>query len=97
MNFCLLGAISGNVPGLLGSFLLAIGHGLVSTGLFLLVGVIYDRGHARELKYYSGLSAIMPITSFVMFIFLISNFAFPISLNFVAEFLLLLGVGTRSL
>jgi len=94
MNFCLLGIISGEQAGLLGSFLMAIGHGIVSTALFFLVGIIYERTHTRLLIYYSGLSLVIPSISFFMFIFIISNFGFPISLNFVAEFLILLGIGS---
>jgi len=94
MNFCLLGIISGEQMGLLGSFLMAIGHGVVSTALFFLVGIIYERTHTRLLSYYSGLSLIIPTISFFMFIFIISNFAFPISLNFVAELLILVGIGS---
>jgi len=94
MNFCLLGIISGEQAGLLGSFLMAIGHGIVSTALFFLVGIIYERTHTRLLIYYSGLNLVIPAISFFMFIFIISNFGFPISLNFVAEFLILLGIGS---
>lgn len=96
MNFCLLGIISGEQAGLLGSFLMAIGHGIVSTALFFLVGIIYERTHTRLLIYYSGLNLVIPAISFFMFIFIISNFGFPISLNFVAEFLILLGIGSVS-
>ena len=94
MNFCLLGVISGSSVGMLGSFLMAIGHGIVSTALFFLIGIIYERSHSRLLDYYSGLGLIIPVISFFSFMFLISNFGFPISLNFVAELLILVGVGT---
>jgi NADH:ubiquinone oxidoreductase subunit 4 (subunit M) len=94
MNFCLLGIISGNSMGMLGSFLMAIGHGIVSTALFFLIGIIYERSHTRLLDYYSGLGLIVPVISFFSFMFLISNFGFPISLNFVAELLILVGVGS---
>jgi NADH:ubiquinone oxidoreductase subunit 4 (subunit M) len=93
MSLCLLGVLSLNIYGLLGSFLLAIGHGFVSSALFFLVGVLYDRYHTRILDYYSGINGILPIFSFFFFIFIISNFGFPISINFVAEFLILLGIG----
>jgi NADH:ubiquinone oxidoreductase subunit 4 (subunit M) len=97
MNFCLLGIISGEQLGLLGSFLMAIGHGIVSTALFFIVGIIYERAHTRVLDYYSGLSVLVPSISFFMFIFTISNFGFPISLNFVAELLILVGIGSINL
>ncbi len=93
MSLCLLGIISSNIYGLLGSFLLAIGHGFVSSGLFFLVGLLYDRYHTRIMDYYSGITIILPFFSFFFFFFLISNFGFPISINFIAEFLILLSIG----
>jgi NADH-ubiquinone oxidoreductase chain 4 len=93
MSLCLLGIISNNIFGLIGSFLLAIGHGFVSSALFFLVGLLYDRYHTRILDYYSGINLILPLFSFFFFSFLISNFGFPISINFIAEFLILLGIG----
>jgi proton-translocating NADH-quinone oxidoreductase chain M len=93
MSLCLLGIISANIYGLIGSFLLAVGHGFVSSGLFFLVGLLYDRYHTRILDYYSGINLILPVFSFFFFTFLISNFGFPISINFIAEFLILLGIG----
>jgi len=97
MNFCLLGVLSGDTFGILGSFLMAIGHGIVSTALFFLVGILYERTHTRLLDYYSGLNQIVPVISYFMFMFIISNFGFPISLNFIAELLILIGVGTFSI
>jgi proton-translocating NADH-quinone oxidoreductase chain M len=97
MSLCLLGIISSNIYGLLGSFLLAIGHGFVSSALFFLVGLLYDRYHTRILDYYSGLNLVLPVFSFFFFTFLISNFGFPISINFIAEFLILLGIGYLNL
>jgi NADH:ubiquinone oxidoreductase subunit 4 (subunit M) len=94
MSLCLLGASSNNIYGILGSYLLAIGHGFVSSALFFLIGVLYDRYHTRILDYYSGINLIMPIFSFFFFSFLISNFSFPISLNFIAELFVLIGIGS---
>jgi len=93
MNFCLLGIFSGNFTGIMGSILMAIGHGFVSTGLFFLVGLLYQRYHTRAIDYFSGLINVMPVFSFFCFMFIISNFSFPLSLNFVGELLLLIGIG----
>ena len=92
MNLCILGVFSADLNGLVGSYLLALGHGFVSTALFFLVGCLYERYHTRLLDYYSGVSSILPVFSMIFFYFIISNFGFPISLNFVAEFLLFLGI-----
>lgn len=97
MSLCILGLISNNIYGILGSFLLAIGHGFVSSALFFLIGVLYDRYHTRILDYYSGIGIILPVFSFFFFSFLISNFGFPISLNFISELLILIGIGSWSL
>ena len=93
MSVCLLGLFSGNFFGILGSFLMAIGHSFVSSSLFFLVGSLYDRYHTRSLDYFSGLGNYIPIFSFFFFIAVISNFGFPISLNFVSEFFIFVGVG----
>jgi len=71
---------------------LAVGHGFVSVALFFLIGCLYERYHTRLMDYYSGISQILPIFSLFLFYFIISNFAFPISINFVAEFLIFLGI-----
>src|SRR6201996_1967173 len=92
MNLCILGVFSNDLNGLIGSYLLALGHGFVSTALFFLIGCLYERYHTRLLDYYSGLSVILPIFSMIFFYFIISNFGFPISVNFLAEFLLFLGI-----
>jgi NADH-quinone oxidoreductase subunit M len=93
MSFCLLGIISFNLYGLIGSVMLAIGHGFVSSALFFLIGALYNRYHSRLMDYYSGISGILPIFSLFFFYFIISNFGFPISINFISEFLILLGIG----
>jgi NADH-ubiquinone oxidoreductase chain 4 len=74
MSLCSLGLFSGNFFGIIGSFVMAIGHSFISSGLFYLVGVIYDRYHSRSIDYFSGLSAYMPNLSFFFFLFIISNF-----------------------
>lgn len=56
MNITIIGIFSNNIHGLIGSYCYSISHGLVSGGLFLLVGLLYDRYHTRTLKYYRGLT-----------------------------------------
>ena len=93
MNLCVLGVFSFDINALVGSCLLAVGHGFVSVALFFLIGCLYERYHTRLIDYYSGLSYLLPVFSLFFFYFIISNFAFPISLNFIAEFLLFVGIG----
>ena len=85
MNVSIIGLFSNDLNGLTGSFLYSISHGFISAGLFLLVGVLYDRYHTRTLKYYRGLVLIMPIYITTLFIFMLMNISFPGSLSFIAE------------
>jgi len=63
MNLVMLGLFSLNNIGLEGSILQSLSHGFVSSSLFLIVGVIYDRHHTRMVKYYGGLAIVMPVFS----------------------------------
>ena len=68
MGFVTIGIFSFNIQGVEGSVLLMLSHGLVSSALFLSIGVLYDRYKTRIIKYYSGLTQVMPIfTSFFLF------------------------------
>lgn len=88
-----LGIFSNTLQGIEGAILFGIGHGLVSPALFFLVGgVLYDRYHTRTIRYYRGIVAFMPIFSILFFIFTISNAAVPLSINWVGEFISLLGI-----
>jgi len=93
MNFALLGYFSNTIYGIMGGTLLMVSHGIVSSSLFLLVGVLYDRYHTRNIYYYGGLVQIMPLFAFFFFIFTISNFSFPGTSNFIGELLVLVGLG----
>jgi len=92
MNYLVLGIFSTSIYGLVGSVLLMLAHGFVSSGLFSCIGLLYDRYQTRQLDYYGGLYLGMPIFSVYFFIFSISNFGFPLTLNFVGELLILLGL-----
>lgn len=93
MNFALLGYFSNTIYGIMGGTLLMVSHGIVSSALFLLVGVLYDRYHTRNIYYYGGLVQIMPLFALFFFIFTISNFSFPGTSNFIGELLVLVGLG----
>jgi proton-translocating NADH-quinone oxidoreductase chain M len=92
MGFCLLGLNCNNIYGFIGSFLLSIGHTFVSSALFLIIGILYERFHERTLTYFSGLSILLPNISGIFFFFFFSNFGFPFSLNFVAELFIFFGI-----
>lgn len=92
MNFALLGFFSNNIYGLTGGTFLMVSHGIVSSALFLLIGVLYDRYHTRSILYYGGLVTVMPLFATIFFLFTISNFSFPGTSNFVGELLVLFGL-----
>jgi len=91
MNFSLIGLFSCNLEGLIGSYIMMLAHGLTSSSLFLSIGILYERYKTRIIFYYGGLVNIMPLFSIYFFIFILSNFSFPGTFNFIGEILILLG------
>ena len=75
--------------GLIGCIIILIAHGFASPGLFCIVGIAYERYHTRIIKYYSGLGVIMPLLGVFAFLFTLSSIAFPGSLNFVGEIVII--------
>ena len=92
MNLIVLGIFSFNTIGLEGAILQSISHGFVSSALFLLIGMLYERYHSRLLFYYSGLVHVMPIYSTFLLFFTLSNIALPGTSSFIGEFLILIGI-----
>lgn len=92
MNLVILGIFSFDLVGIEGSILQSLSHGFVSGGMFLLVGILYNRYHTRFISYYGGLVHFMPIYAIIFLIFTLANIALPGTSSFVGEFLLLLGV-----
>jgi NADH-ubiquinone oxidoreductase chain 4 len=92
-----LGLFSNTIQGIEGAILLSLAHGLISPGLFFIVGsVLYSRYHTRIINYYRGLTVKMPIFSILFFILILFNASTPLSLNFVGEFLSLAGLFAQS-
>lgn len=92
MNMVTLGIFSFNVIGLEGALLQSLSHGFVAGGMFLLIGILYNRYHSRFLYYYGGLVHTMPIFSTFFLIFTLANIALPGTSSFVGEFLILIGI-----
>jgi NADH-quinone oxidoreductase subunit M len=61
MNLVILGIFSFNVIGLEGAILQSLSHGFIASGLFLVIGVVYDRYRTRIVQYYGGLAIVMPV------------------------------------
>ena len=89
MGCCVLGMFAFNIIGLEGSLLMMIGHGVVSPGLFLCVGILYDRYKTRIVHYYGGLAQTMPLFSTALLILTMANISLPaLSPTFAAELLI---------
>jgi NADH-quinone oxidoreductase subunit M len=96
MGVIVLGTFALNVEGISGSIFLMIGHGVVSGALFLLVGVIYDRRHTKLMSEFGGLASVMPRYATIFGIMMMASVGLPLTINFVGEFLSLLGFYKQS-
>lgn len=92
MNLVVMGIFSFNVIGLEGAIVQSLSHGFVSSALFLLIGVVYDRYHTRVVKYYSGMVYVMPLFVSLFLLFSMANIALPGTSSFIGEFLILIGI-----
>jgi NADH-quinone oxidoreductase subunit M len=91
MGFCLLGLASLTAAGAAGGMVQAVTHGLSSSLLFVLVGVVYDRVHHRRIDGLGGLARPMPRFSWLLLIGALAGAGLPGLGGFVGEFLVLLG------
>ena len=91
MGFILLGTFALTKEAIAGSVLQMINHGISTGALFLIVGMIYDRRHTREIKDYQGIAKVMPIFTFFFMIASFSSIGLPGLNGFVGEFTILLG------
>ncbi len=91
MGYCLLGIAGMTAAGFSGAVLQMITHGIISGALFLLVGVIYDRAHTRELSAFGGLAVKLPVYAAVMSVACFASLGLPGLAGFVGEFLCFLG------
>ncbi|MDQ1263380.1 MAG: NADH-quinone oxidoreductase subunit [Campylobacterota bacterium] len=96
MGVIVLGTFALNVEGITGSIFLMIAHGVVSGALFLLVGVIYDRRHTKYMSEFGGLAHVMPRYATIFGLMLMASVGLPLTINFVGEFLSLLGFYKQS-
>lgn len=94
MGFVLLGISAQNAEGLQGAIYMMFSHGLISSMLFLIAGVLYDRTHDRMIASYSGLSHRMPAFTIMVIIAFFASFGMPGFAGFIAEILVFLGIFT---
>lgn len=87
-----LSIFSLSVIGIEGSIFLQVAHGIVSSALFIIVTLLYERHHTRIIKYYRGITLTMPLYSMIFLYFTLANIAVPLTCNFVGEFLSLMAL-----
>ncbi len=91
LGFCTLGIFALNPHGLQGSVIQQINHGISTGALFLIVGLIYERRHTREIKELGGLSNVMPVYATLFMIVMLSSIGLPLLNGFIGEFTILQG------
>src|SRR5437870_386017 len=91
LGFCTLGIFVLNSVGLSGSVLQQINHGLSTGALFLIVGILYERRHTREISEYGGISNVMPVYATITMIMFLSSMGLPLLNGFVGVFTVLPG------
>ena len=92
MGFVTVGIFTLNSQGIEGGIYQMLSHGIVSAALFLVVGVVYDRMHSREISTYGGLVNRMPVYALGFMIFMLASVGLPGTGGFVGEILVLVGI-----
>lgn len=96
LGFVMLGLASVNLIGASGALLQQINHGISTGALFLLIGMIYERRHTRQINDYGGIFAVVPVFTIFFLIVTFSSVGLPGTNGFVGEFLILLGAFQNS-
>src|SRR3984893_17124581 len=97
LGFCTLGIFTLNPMGIAGSIIQQINHGISTGMLFLIVGIVYERRHTREISEYGGLLKVMPVFTIVFLIAALSSMGMPPLNGFIGEFTILQGAYQMSL
>jgi NADH-quinone oxidoreductase subunit M len=91
LGYVMLGLVSLDLIGIQGAIIQMVSHGLTAAGLFLMVGMIYERCHSRDLAAYGGLAKLLPVYSVFFMILTLASIGLPTTSGFTGEFLVLLG------
>ncbi len=91
LGFVVLGIFAVTIESMQGAIIQMINHGLSTGALFLLVGVIYERTHTREISDYGGIAKLVPVFSFALMFASLSSVGLPGLNGFIGEFLILIG------
>jgi len=92
MGMVMLGMFALTPVGLTGSIIQQINHGISTGALFLIVGIVYERRHTRDIAEYGGLSKVMPVFAAIFLIMTMSSIGLPALNGFIGELLILQGV-----
>ncbi|MBI3565547.1 MAG: NADH-quinone oxidoreductase subunit M [Elusimicrobia bacterium] len=95
MGYCLLGIAGMTAAGFSGAVFQMVTHGIIAGALFLLVGVIYDRAHTRDLSAFGGLAVKLPVYAGVMSVACFASLGLPGLAGFVGEFMCFLGAFSK--
>jgi NADH-quinone oxidoreductase subunit M len=91
LGFCTLGIFALTPLGLSGSVLQQVNHGISTGALFLIVGILYERRHTREIAEYGGISNVMPVYATITMIMFLSSMGLPLLNGYIGEFSILQG------
>jgi NADH-quinone oxidoreductase subunit M len=91
MGVVTIGIFTFNMQGISGALFQMLSHGIVSSALFLIVGVVYDRIHSRDIARYGGLGDRMPSYALVFMVFTMASVGLPGTAGFIGEFLVIIG------
>ena len=91
LGYVMLGLVSLDLLGIQGAIIQMVSHGLTAAGLFLMVGMIYERCHSRDLAVYGGLAKLVPVYSVFFMVLTLASIGLPTTSGFTGEFLVLLG------
>lgn len=94
LGFVVLGLFALNTIGVQGAIIQMINHGLSTGALFLIVGMIYDRRHSRQIEDFGGITTIMPVFAVMFMLATFASIGLPGLNGFVGEFLILMGAFT---
>jgi NADH-quinone oxidoreductase subunit M len=96
LGYVMLGLASLDLLGIQGAVIQMVSHGLIAAGLFLIVGMIYERCHTRDLAAYGGIARLLPVYSLFFMLLTLASIGLPTTSGFTGEFLVLLGAFTAS-
>ena len=91
LGYVMLGLASASLLGIQGAILQMVSHGLVAGGLFLMIGMIYERCHTRDLAAYGGLAKLLPVYSVFFMLLTLAAVGLPTTSGFAGEFMVLMG------